>query len=121
MRRTVSCRARIATRRLAARGPERKAGGARSRDPRRRASAHRDAARARRMGPMIRAADAEDRARIEQLLVAALLPTEGVADPRSTFFVAEKNGRIVGAAGLEPYGEYALLRSVVVAEEAKGS
>ncbi|WXB00238.1 arsenic resistance N-acetyltransferase ArsN2 [Pendulispora brunnea] len=56
---------------------------------------------------------------MEALLVAADLPTAGVAEHFETFFVAEEGARIVGAAGLEMHGGYALLRSVVVAPDAK--
>lgn len=70
---------------------------------------------------MIRAAKESDRADVEALLVAARLPTDGVAEHFGSFFVVDDGGRIVGAAGLEPYGPDMLLRSVVVATEAKGA
>ena len=49
------------------------------------------------------------------------LPIDGVAEHFGSFFVAEEGGRIVGAAGLELYGSDALLRSVVVARDARGT
>jgi amino-acid N-acetyltransferase len=70
---------------------------------------------------MIRGAEPQDRASVEALLVSAGLPTEGVDDHFASFFVADDGGRIVGAAGLEWYGEHALLRSVVVTAAAKGA
>jgi len=69
----------------------------------------------------IRRATATDRASVEALLTAAALPIDGVAEHLASFFVAEDEGRIVGAAGLEVHGDAALLRSVVVAEEATGT
>jgi amino-acid N-acetyltransferase len=58
---------------------------------------------------------------VEQLLVRAGLPTQGVAQHLQSFFVEDDGGRVLGAAGLELYGEHALLRSVVVADGARGS
>ena len=55
------------------------------------------------------------------LLRAAELPSAGVAETFSHFFVAEHDGRLIGAAGLEIYGPSALLRSVVVEDEWRGS
>jgi amino-acid N-acetyltransferase len=55
------------------------------------------------------------------LLRAAQLPTAGVAETFSHFFVAEQDGRIIAAAGLEIYGPSALLRSVVVEKDWQGT
>ena len=63
----------------------------------------------------VRQATRVDLASIEQLLEAASLPTLGVSEHMQHFLVAESEGTIVGAIGLEVYGETALLRSVVVA------
>ncbi len=54
------------------------------------------------------------------LLRAAGLPQEGVAEHFKEFLVALADDRVVGAAGLELYGEAALLRSVVVHPEWRG-
>jgi amino-acid N-acetyltransferase len=70
--------------------------------------------------PVIRSAQPEDRAHVEALLIAAGLPTEGVAEHFGSFFVVDDGGRVVGAAGVELYGESALLRSVVVTGDLKG-
>jgi amino-acid N-acetyltransferase len=70
---------------------------------------------------MIRAAEPPDREAVESLLVDAGLPTEGVLEHFSSFFVVEDGGKIVGAAGLELYGKHALLRSLVVASVTKGT
>jgi N-acetylglutamate synthase-like GNAT family acetyltransferase len=68
---------------------------------------------------MIRIAEERDLAAVEALLGAAGLPTLGVAEHFGTFFVADDGGKVVGAAGLELYGTYALLRSVVVGAETR--
>jgi amino-acid N-acetyltransferase len=51
------------------------------------------------------------------LLRQASLPTAGVQEHFSTFLVAEQDDRVIGAIGLEIYGDTALLRSAVVAPE----
>jgi amino-acid N-acetyltransferase len=68
---------------------------------------------------MIRAAQTRDRAGVEELLVAASLPLDGVVEHFETFFVCDDGLRIVGAAGIESYGPDALLRSVVVSADAR--
>jgi amino-acid N-acetyltransferase len=68
----------------------------------------------------LRPATDDDLAAVEGLLIAADLPVEGVAAALSQFVVVEDGAGIVGAAGLELHGEHALLRSVVVAPEARG-
>lgn len=70
---------------------------------------------------LIRAAHAQDAVAVRALLAAALLPLDGVPDDLRHFLVAEKDGAVVGAIGLELYGEAALLRSAVVAPELRGS
>jgi amino-acid N-acetyltransferase len=69
---------------------------------------------------MIRRAEPQDRAKVEALLAAAALPVDGVAEHFGAFFIVDEGGRIVGAAGQEIYGANALLRSVVVAGDARG-
>jgi arsenite methyltransferase len=69
----------------------------------------------------VRPARGEDLAELTGLLRAAQLPVEGVADQlEDGFVVLEENGVLIGAAGLEVYGGYGLLRSVAVAESARG-
>jgi amino-acid N-acetyltransferase len=70
---------------------------------------------------VIRPAHHDDRTRVEALLTAAGLPTDGVAEHFASFLVAEEGGTIVGAAGLELRGREALLRSVVVTHTKKGT
>lgn len=69
----------------------------------------------------MRNARADDQKAIERLLVDADLPTEGVADALADAVVAERDGRVVAVAALEPYGEAALLRSVVVDPALRGA
>ena len=57
---------------------------------------------------------------IEALLRSVDLPVEGVRDHLPTFLVAEENGRLIGVAGLEVYGDAALLRSLAVAPDHQG-
>jgi amino-acid N-acetyltransferase len=69
---------------------------------------------------LLRPAIENDRSHIEALLRADSLPTEGVAEHFESFVVAEEGGAVIGAAGLEIRGRDALLRSVVVAKQARG-
>lgn len=69
----------------------------------------------------LRAAGQADFATVHQMLIQAGLPGEGVEEKFcEAFVVAEQNGRIVGAGGIEVYGPYGLLRSVVVVKEFRG-
>jgi amino-acid N-acetyltransferase len=67
-----------------------------------------------------RPVEPSDRGAVESLLARERLPLEGVAEHFATFIVAEHGEEVVGAAGLEVYGPYGLVRSVVVAPEVKG-
>jgi amino-acid N-acetyltransferase len=71
------------------------------------------------MSATIRIARPEDRAPVLELLRAADLPLDGVAEHFESFFLAVDGERILGAAGLEFHGPHALLRSVVVAGAAR--
>jgi N-acetylglutamate synthase-like GNAT family acetyltransferase/protein-tyrosine-phosphatase len=51
---------------------------------------------------------------IRRLLVAALLPSGDLGGPNQRFIVASQNGRVVGCAGLETFGEDGQLRSMAV-------
>jgi amino-acid N-acetyltransferase len=55
------------------------------------------------------------------LLDRSNLPSAGVADALPHFVIAESEGELIGVAGLEVYGDSALLRSVAVAESWRGS
>ena len=67
------------------------------------------------MGVRLRAASAADLPLVERLLLEAGLVTAGVSEHIDHFLLADEDGRIVAAAGLERYGAQALLRSVAVA------
>ncbi len=70
---------------------------------------------------MIRQAEPEDLPAVLALLREAKLPTDGVADHFHSFLVFEEGGRIVASAGLEIHGDAVLLRSLVVAADARGT
>jgi amino-acid N-acetyltransferase len=69
----------------------------------------------------VRKAGGEDLASVNELLAEAGLPTAGIEDWLPNFLVAEHEGRIVAVAGLESYGPSALLRSVAVRPDWRGS
>lgn len=69
----------------------------------------------------LRPARSGDFAQVIRLLGVAGLPTAGVPASLTDFFVAEDRGQIVGAIGMERYGQAALLRSAVVAPAARGT
>ncbi|MEW6511015.1 MAG: arsenic resistance N-acetyltransferase ArsN2 [Bacteroidota bacterium] len=64
---------------------------------------------------LIRPAAQTDLDTLHALLAEASLPVAGVDEHYRTFLVAERDGELVGAIGVELYGETALLRSAVVA------
>lgn len=68
--------------------------------------------------PNIRRAHEGDLPAIRQLLEAARLPVEGLADTR--LFVLEETDHIVGVVGFESYPPYVLLRSLAVVPEVRG-
>jgi len=51
---------------------------------------------------------------IRRLLVAALLPSGDLGGPNQRFIVARHDGKVVGCAGLEAFGEDGQLRSMAV-------
>ena len=69
----------------------------------------------------VRSATSRDRQAVIRLLQAAALPTDGVPATLHDFYVAEDHGRIVGAIGLELYGDDGLLRSAVVDPGVRGA
>ena len=70
---------------------------------------------------LLRRAGKADRDSVADLLRALELPIDGVAEWLERFWVAEHQGRVVGVAGMERYGDGGLLRSVAVAPEWRGS
>jgi amino-acid N-acetyltransferase len=69
----------------------------------------------------LRRAHHADHEAIATLLRDLKLPTDGVVDWLDEFSVADHEGRVVGVAGMEHYGDTGLLRSVAVAPEWRGS
>ncbi len=72
-------------------------------------------------GADLRLARAEDIPAIESLLKAEWLPPLAIAAFLDSFWVLDTGGRVAGCAGIEIYGEAAVLRSVVVAPELRGT
>ena len=70
----------------------------------------------------IRPATSSDLTAVQSLLRDASLPLDGVEDffP-GNYAVGERAGMVVGAIGVERYGDYGLLRSAVVTETERGS
>jgi amino-acid N-acetyltransferase len=64
---------------------------------------------------IIRRATANDLPKIAALLATADLPLAGVEAHVSNFFLAFRDDVLIGTAGLERYGDIALLRSLAVA------
>jgi N-acetylglutamate synthase-like GNAT family acetyltransferase len=69
----------------------------------------------------LRRAAPTDAPAVERLLTEQALPRDGVADWLEHFWLAERAGAVVGAAGVELYGDAALLRSVAVDPAWRGS
>lgn len=69
----------------------------------------------------LRSATELDFAAIEALLQANGLPTVGVAEHLSNFIVGEGPSTAIGCGGVEYYGDFALLRSIAIARDARGS
>lgn len=69
----------------------------------------------------IRRANVSDLASVAELLVRNRLPADGVREAFDDFIVAERDRTIVGAIGLELFGDAALLRSAVVTEKIRGT
>jgi N-acetylglutamate synthase-like GNAT family acetyltransferase len=67
-----------------------------------------------------RAMHADDEA-VTTLLRDSELPIDGVAEWLDRFWIAEHQGRVVGIAGMERYGDSGLLRSVAVVPEWRGT
>lgn len=73
------------------------------------------------MSAAIRAARVGDRDGVSELLTSAGLPLDGLSERLDHFLVAEDDGHVVAAAGLERYGDSVLLRSVVVDPAHRGT
>jgi amino-acid N-acetyltransferase len=68
-----------------------------------------------------RAAAADDLPVVYQLLEQEGLPTSDLPVSKAQFIVLRDAGTVVGAGALEPFGSAALLRSVVVAGDRRGT
>lgn len=66
-------------------------------------------------GMTLRPAVAADWEAVRALLLAHALPLEGAREHLADYLLAERGGEVAGCAGLEVYGDVALLRSVAVA------
>jgi amino-acid N-acetyltransferase len=74
------------------------------------------------MTALLRTATAQDAPTIRVLLEADGLPTSDLKTAAPHFVVAcDEKGRILAAGALQPFAETALMRSVVVAHEARGA
>ena len=71
--------------------------------------------------PAVRGATPADAAAIESLLARSGLPTSDLGTARPQFIVATHDGRIIGTGALQRFGSAALLRSVAVEPERRGS
>jgi amino-acid N-acetyltransferase len=73
-------------------------------------------------GPTVRAASATDSAAVIELLRRCELPTEGVSDrfPAGYAVAVADDGVVIAVAGVERYGDHALLRSVAVDPQWRG-
>lgn len=69
----------------------------------------------------LRSAVASDLPAIQALLEAEDLPTIGVAEHLAEFVVGKESSGIIACGGVEYYADLALLRSIVVARNARGA
>jgi N-acetylglutamate synthase-like GNAT family acetyltransferase len=63
----------------------------------------------------------QDLAEIRELLESAGLPTSDLVAAKPRFTVVREDGELVAAGALQAFGSSALLRSVVVADERRGT
>lgn len=70
---------------------------------------------------IIRPATPADLPHVRRLLDANALPVQDLATATITFLVAEHDGVLLGAVGLELFDDAALLRSLVVDAAARGT
>ena len=68
----------------------------------------------------VRPATPTDLSAVEDLLRRSDLPLDGVRESLTSFVVAERDGKLVGVAGLEQCGADGLLRSAAVDPEWRG-
>lgn len=68
----------------------------------------------------VRPGTAREFGAVKRLLVASKLPLDGVPESLQNFLVAFDGQKVIGAIGLEIFGDSALLRSAVVDEPVRG-
>jgi amino-acid N-acetyltransferase len=66
-------------------------------------------------------ATAADWPAIEALLVSAALPLDGAAEAFATGIVERQGDALIGIAAIEPFADSAVLRSVAVRDDRRGS
>ncbi|BEV72725.1 hypothetical protein THUN1379_22070 [Paludibacterium sp. THUN1379] len=71
-------------------------------------------------GILFQAASPTDWNEIRNLLTANRLPVQGALNHLMNFVVATENGRVIGAIGMEVYGDIGLIRSLVVSSHMRG-
>jgi amino-acid N-acetyltransferase len=71
--------------------------------------------------PLLRPARPEDASAIRALIQSESLPVIEVEEWLETFWVIEHEGEVAACAGIERYGESAVLRSVVVGASLRGT
>ena len=71
--------------------------------------------------PVVRAADGGDRAALRALLAASALPVADLDGAAIEFLVAADDDIVVGVVGLERFDDTALLRSLAVRADRRGS
>ena len=69
----------------------------------------------------LRAAAVSDLVSIETLLRVSNLPTAGAAEHLTNFVVVVNSQGLVACGGIEFHGNFALIRSIAVAEQARGA
>lgn len=69
----------------------------------------------------LRGATAQDGAAIRALLEANALPTSDLDEAQAEFIVAYDGSRLIGCAGIQRFDKTALVRSVAVREDQRGS
>jgi len=62
----------------------------------------------------------QQRPSIISLLQSGNLPIEDLPASLDNFFIAVEENNVIGAIGMEPYGNFGLLRSMVVKKEFRG-
>ncbi|HUF52547.1 MAG TPA: GNAT family N-acetyltransferase [Dehalococcoidia bacterium] len=73
------------------------------------------------MAPLLRLARHDESDVISSLIQSANFPPIEVEEWIDSFWVIENDGRIAGCAGVERYGDTAVLRSVVIAPSLRGT